>query len=1066
MNAVGRAYVPIEPDFKRFNKAANSQAKAAGKRIAKAIGGALVVGGAISEAKKSIGLIKELAKGTAALSRTTGMDEKQSSRWISTMRARGVEATKLQVSFTALSRQILAARSGSKSAVAGFEALGVSMETIEKGGTQDVLGEIADGFAKMKNGPEKTAIAAKLFGRSYQALLPLLNEGKASMEDALAVSDKYGNTLSKKQVAAALLAVKAQREMGMATDGLRIQLGTALLPVITKVAQGAADFVAQLRSGEGPVGRVGRVVKNFATDLASVVAPALDLVKDGIDKLPGSFKAVIGVAGGLGLVFAATGPIGLAVAAAAGAAVLIKRNWETIGPIFESVKATIESAFGSVSAWVQTAITNVTKWLDLGGGKAGNFGQAVSNALTGVKAVVESIAKAFTWAFQNVILPVIKRVLPGVQQYIEGVVTSIGGIVKIFTGIFTGDFSKAFEGVKQLLRGMFKSMFGMIRASSAPLRAVAALLFKGFVGAIKGSVKLVVSAAKGIGSAIWNAVKGLPGRLFDLGKSVVSRFAKGISGLGSSLGRALKSGFNFFGNLGRGIADWINSHTPLGDQVTLNLGVKKIKFTLPALYKGGPVPGIGKQALAEVNERGPESITDPKTGRTRMLGDGRRQVMSLPVGWMVNTAAKTRRMFNAGIAQGGDGIPAYSRGGYVKRYKPMLGKAVKIAHQNLAYSSPGPDCSWYVSEILKAGKFISSRYVSEDFRKLAKGAGKVVTVGVWKRSGTDGSGNNGHTMMKMQQPGARPRFFESGSGHGPKEVGGWSMPFDFYHPRGEHTLAKSAVSKIKAKVRATKPKKPVKLTTQERRDNRLAQFAYELSNAEIDDDTEDLSTYDDNKEVLERRIAYVDKIIVKLKAKLESLRKKIAAVTKKIAAKGISNKTRAALVGRRATLTKQQTKVYEDLSSYGGMIQSDRNTIKGFANGAAPSPSSDSSSGDSEALRQINQNLKDQLRMQSAQFPVFARFADRDENPYVGKFHDGGIVPGRRGQEVNATLLAGEEVIPVGGVAPANFQIIVEKGAGVDPELIKVVAVGAVQEENRRAARRARTGPLVGRRTG
>jgi TP901 family phage tail tape measure protein len=72
------------------------------------------------------------------------------------------------------------------------------------------------------------------------------------------------------------------------------------------------------------------------------------------------------------------------------------------------------------------------------------------------------------------------------------------------------------------------------------------------------------------------------------------------------------------------------------------------------LASGGPV----RSAFNEVNERGPESITSPQ-GHTAMLGDGKRQVMALPIGWHVNTAGETRGM----------GIGHMAGGGKVKRKK-------------------------------------------------------------------------------------------------------------------------------------------------------------------------------------------------------------------------------------------------------------------------------------------------------------------------------------------------------------------------------------------------------------
>ncbi len=82
---------------------------------------------------------------------------------------------------------------------------------------------------------------------------------------------------------------------------------------------------------------------------------------------------------------------------------------------------------------------------------------------------------------------------------------------------------------------------------------------------------------------------------------------------------------------------------------TVNVTVKTTKVGSHA--SGGMVT----TSLARVNEQGAESLTNPVTGATFMLGDGRETVMPLPLGWRVNTAAETKGMF-----------PAYAKGGKVR----------------------------------------------------------------------------------------------------------------------------------------------------------------------------------------------------------------------------------------------------------------------------------------------------------------------------------------------------------------------------------------------------------------
>lgn len=99
-------------------------------------------------------------------------------------------------------------------------------------------------------------------------------------------------------------------------------------------------------------------------------------------------------------------------------------------------------------------------------------------------------------------------------------------------------------------------------------------------------------------------------------------------------------------------------------------------------------------------------------------------------------------------------------------------------------SFSGPyDCSGYVSAILHAGGFLDSPESVQQGSGLyvfgSPGAGREVTIGV-----RGSSGRNAHTMMSLKDLRRGWRYFESGSGHGAAEVGGWSGGFDFRHPDG------------------------------------------------------------------------------------------------------------------------------------------------------------------------------------------------------------------------------------------------------------------------------------------
>ena len=99
---------------------------------------------------------------------------------------------------------------------------------------------------------------------------------------------------------------------------------------------------------------------------------------------------------------------------------------------------------------------------------------------------------------------IMDRALPGIEKAFRGLFTVIRGVVRLIAGVLTGDFGKAWDGVKDIFGGAITTVLGVLRAATAPFREVAARVGGGI--------------AKGF-SAAWEAIEeGLEGALdFMLG---------------------------------------------------------------------------------------------------------------------------------------------------------------------------------------------------------------------------------------------------------------------------------------------------------------------------------------------------------------------------------------------------------------------------------------------------------------------------------------------------------------------------------------------------------------------
>lgn len=240
--------------LERGTKRAESAIGGMGKKALAAGAGFLSLGAGVAAAKKAVDTTRQLALSTAAVARVTGMDTREASRWAAVAKSRNIETKALNMGFITLSKSIRAAGDDTSKQAKLFDRLGVSQKAIKAGDTSRVLEQVADGLMRIESPARRAAIGQQLFGRSNQALAPLLAKGSAGLREQLALSDKYGTTLTKGQVTAALAAASAQREMNMAMDGLRVAFGVAVLPSLAQGIGSMATFINQVRTGEGVVG--------------------------------------------------------------------------------------------------------------------------------------------------------------------------------------------------------------------------------------------------------------------------------------------------------------------------------------------------------------------------------------------------------------------------------------------------------------------------------------------------------------------------------------------------------------------------------------------------------------------------------------------------------------------------------------------------------------------------------------------------------------------------------------------------------------------------------------------
>jgi phage-related protein len=227
-------------------------------------------------------------------------------------------------------------------------------------GVDAIMLDLADKFSKMPDGVQKTALAMELFGKSGSNIIPMLNEGK----DAL---NEYSATIDGKMAAAADKFNDSINKVTASISGPFNEAITALLPTITKLAEGIAAAATGFSKLPQPIKEIVVAVGGLALAF-NLLAPVI--------------KGVVGLFGLIGGL-----KIGATIAGFAPALLPVIAGLKTLGEIIVAI-------FTGPVGWVALLIAaGVAIYL---------FRDKVGEALN---AIVELYKQFFTMVYENFVKP-------------------------------------------------------------------------------------------------------------------------------------------------------------------------------------------------------------------------------------------------------------------------------------------------------------------------------------------------------------------------------------------------------------------------------------------------------------------------------------------------------------------------------------------------------------------------------------------------------------------------------------------------------------------------------------
>lgn len=295
-----------------------------------------------------------------------------------------------------------------------------------------------------------------------------------------------------------------------------------------------------------PLMSVYDVINKFITDLTKILlAPIInncDLIKQTIEN---TLQPISGIFGTLAEIMTALGD-------------KINEIYTTyISPFFENLSIGMSDTFGRFLEFWNTYIVpflenvstgfeqlwteHLSPLMDKIGGLIGSIVQAIQALWNGVlKPVID-------WIIQNILpklVPVfeglwntIKNIFGHIADAIGGIIDFFKGLIDFIVGVFTGDWNKAWEGIKTAFSGIWNAIKGIVQAVWEAIKGIVT----NTINVIKTVISTVFNAIKTIIANIWNGIKTFITNIWNGIKDMISNVINGIKNTISNVFNGIKN---------------------------------------------------------------------------------------------------------------------------------------------------------------------------------------------------------------------------------------------------------------------------------------------------------------------------------------------------------------------------------------------------------------------------------------------------------------------------------------------------------------------------------------------
>lgn len=547
----GKTAEEVKESWSKFGNAVAGGAKALASAAAAAGAAAAATAGVLAKATRDTA---NYADELMTQSKVTGVSTDSLQKYAYAAELADVSVETITGALTKSTRAMASAKSGSGSAAAAYQKLGISVTKAngELRDNEEVFWETIDALGKIDNETERDALAMEILGKSAQDLNPLIEMGAERFNELGKEAEAAGYVMSEDSLESFGDFDDQMQKLTAGTTAAKNALGTLLLPVLGELAGEGTGLLATFTNA---VNDTGGDISAFGTVIETVLPQILQLI---IDHIPEILELAVSVLESVA------------------------------GALIDNLPSLLTSVIDILLGIVDTLIDNLDKIIDaaieiimaLADGLIIALPRLIPAVIDMVYTIVEKLTEPETLmklikAAWDIIVALAKGLIQAFPRIVEAVGNITGNLRELFTKI---DWSGIWDGIvnaaKKVWEGV-KQVFGKVGEF--------------FGNTFKSAWEKVTK------------VFSIAGNIFtDIKDGIVTAFKKIVNGLIGGINKVISKPFDAINNALQKIRD-INI---LGAQPFKNLSTVSVP-QIPMLASGGIVSG----GSAIVGEAGPELLT-------------------------------------------------------------------------------------------------------------------------------------------------------------------------------------------------------------------------------------------------------------------------------------------------------------------------------------------------------------------------------------------------------------------------------------------------------------------------